>query len=170
MSHLLIETDVKLIVAHLTANMPAELAAVSADHPDKSVPLSAPRAYYIYEPSAAFQAPAIFVIADSMDFRLQEKGANFIDALSRINATVVIEAKESDQLAIASWRYQAAMHKLLAQTRLTSADEKVVIVIKVVRASFSPVYTTAQQKGNPQGVFRKEVLLELDVEHYEKLT
>lgn len=118
----------------------------------------------------ALKPPCVFIVGKDTNFRLGEAGANFIDAINRIDVSVVIESKNAPDLTYQAYRYQAALHKLLAQTPLLNEDLSVKIVCKVERAIFSATYTNAQKPNDAQGVFRKEVLLELDVEHYEKLS
>lgn len=168
-SHKLIETDVTLIADYIQANIVAALAEVTFDNV-KKIPLPKPTNVFAYEPVSVFRPPAIIVTPDEVDFRLGDKGANFIDAVSRIMVVAVVEEREGPTLQFAAYRYQAALHKLLAQTHLYTADNSVHIVCKIERMRFSTVYTNAQKKDDPQGTFRKEVLLELDVEHYENLT
>lgn len=162
----LTETDVDLIIEHIKTNIAATLAALRISRNDPVVTTEPPRSYFIYEKAAGYRTPAVFVIADNVDFAL-ERGANHINAISNINVTVLIEDKDAEKLTIKSWRYQAALHELLANTRLTSADNAVTIVTKVLRVSYSPLYALKGREDDPQAFFRKEVALECAVEHYE---
>lgn len=168
-SRRLIETDVHLIKTQIQTNITQALIDVGNDRTVKIGSLQPPNEYFIYENASGFRPPCIFIIAQDVDFRLQD-GQNFIDAVSRINITALLQDKLSSDLTISAWRYQAALHKILHGIHLLDSDLKVKIVIKVTRAEFSPVYTNAQANGDAQGVFRKEVLLRCDVEHYEGLT
>jgi hypothetical protein len=166
-SHRLIEESINLMITYLTANMPTALSEVSVDWADNKVPLNPPTAYFNYEASG-YRPPCIFVIGESTNFRLGEKGANFITAVSRINVSALIQTDKNPNLTTMAYRYQAALHKLLNNKILDSSDSKVRIVVKVERAEFSATFTNAG-KGE-QGMFRKEVVLQCDVEHYENLS
>lgn len=170
-SHKLVETDLELIKNYLQANMPQALLDVSVDHDgDQIAALPTPKEYFTYEMAHGFRLPAIFIVPSSMDFRLDQKQANFIDASSIINVTVVIEDSKEQNLSYGAYRYQSAVHKLLQGVNLSNEDGTVAIFVKVQRARFSQMYTDAQAKNTPTGVFKKEIYFECDVEHYERLT
>lgn len=168
-SHKLIEIAIDLIAQNIRDNIAQALIDVAADRAT-SIAIPKPTGVFTFVPISAFRPPIIIVNGEEIDFRLADKGANFIDAVMRINVVAICEDREGPTLQYAAYRYQAALHKILAQTHLYNADQSVHIVCKVETARFSSIYTNAQQQGNVQGVFRKEVVLELDVEHYEKLT
>lgn len=169
LSFKLIETDLELIRTYMQTNLPAALAVVSADRATVLDQMPVPREYLTFETAQAYECPVIFIIPDNQDYRLYEKNSNCINALSRIYVNAVIESRRESEVSYIAYRYQAAMCQILAQTCLLNADNTVQIIIKVTRSKFSAMYTDAQKKGQASGVFRKEVLLELDVEHYEKL-
>lgn len=169
MTQQLIETDSNLLIAHIKANFPAALAGIRAVRADNSVTTEPPpsESYFIYPGARGFRPPAVFVIGDEIDFRNEQMGANFIDARVRINVSIVVEDKDKQKLTVKAWRYQAALSGMLTQTTLLSADQKVKIVSIVRRATFSPIYTNAKNAESPEALFRKEIILELDVDHYE---
>lgn len=168
MARFLVETDVNLIIAQIKSAIPAALQSIRDDRADGKVTTIVPKLYYISDQNIGYQSPAVFVIADNLDFRLSG-GQNFIDALVRINVSVVVEDLNTDLLTIKAYRYQAALFDCLNQVSLTNEDQTVKLIIKVESATFSPVYTDAQKKGDAKEVFRKEVLLRLEVEHYEQV-
>jgi hypothetical protein len=102
-----------------------------------------------------------------MDFRLP-RGPNYISAAHDMRVTVLLDDRNRELLTIRCWRYQAALTKLLSETQLLTLDNKVKIVTKVVKNTFSPLYTDTANPDSPQAVFRKEVVVELEVEHYEQ--
>lgn len=169
MAYKLTESTVGLIVAHLKANMPAALLAIRTDRADARVTTEPPNSYFIFEKARGYRPPAVFVIFEQCDFRLGETGPNFINALETGNVTVLIEDKDRESLTIKAWRYQAALAQLLTNTSLTNGANTVKLVTKVVRNSFSPIYSNAKDEESSQAVFRKEIVLELEVEHYEQL-
>ena len=165
----LIELDLELIRTYLMANMPTALATVSADRATVLDQMPMPREYLTFEKAQAYECPVIFIVPDSQDYRLYEKNSNIINALSRIYVNAVVESNRESTVSYLAYRYQAALCQILAQQHLFSDDNTVHIVVKVTRSRFSSMYTDSQKSGAASGVFRKEVLLELDVEHYEKL-
>jgi hypothetical protein len=127
-----------------------------------------PRSYFIYETPLTFRAPAVFLIADSIDFR-KERGANFIDAALKLYCSVVIEDKDADRLTRKAWRYQAALNQVLDQSILTIPGYQFKMVVKVTDAAFSPIASLPTDPNDRSAVFRKEVSLTLTVENYESL-
>ena len=167
-SYKLTEISVDLIQTHLKTNIATALTDVRTDRADAKVTTEPPRSYFIFPRAKGYRLPAVFTIAEESDFRL-ETGPNFINALEKINVSVLIEDKDRGSLTIKAWRYQAALAKLLNNTALTNVGNTVKIVTKLVRNSFSPIYTNAADEESTAAVFRKEVVLELDVEHYEQI-
>lgn len=163
----LVETTVSLMRTYLKANMPAALADLRTERGDSAVTTEPPVDYFISEPNAAYRTPALFIIPDRINFRINQTGANHINAAVHMRVAVVVEDRDTARLSIKAWRYQAAMHSLLEQRSLTTVSEDVKIVIKVTDATFSAIYTPSQKAGDVQGTFRKEVLLECEVEQYE---
>lgn len=168
-SHRLAEYTVKMLEDHIKANIATALGDVRTDRADAKVTTEAPQSYFRYEMAQAYRAPAVFVICTNVRMRNTEKQANFIASLADVGVSVVVEDRVLDNLVLKSWRYQAALHKLLHQTSLISTDSTVKLISKVESISFSPEYTATQDPSMPQSVFRKEVLLTLEVEHYENL-
>jgi hypothetical protein len=134
------------------------------------IPLSSekPRDYYIFETQRAYRTPAVFLIADSIDFQ-KERGGNFIDAKVRIYCSVVIEDKDADRLTRKAWRYQAALTQVLDQAVLQNSTNQIKMVVKVSDAAFSPLASVSTDPSDRGAVFRKEVSLTLTVEHFEQL-
>lgn len=166
MAENLTETTIILIRNYIKANISAALASVRTERADAYVTTEPPQSYFISETNAAYRCPAVFIIPEHINFSL-ERGQNHINAKVRVNVSVVVEDRDTEHLAIKVWRYQAALHQILVETRLTTVSGDVTLVVKVADASFSSTYTAAQEAGNPQGAFRKEVALECDVEHWE---
>lgn len=164
----LLEGDIDLITAHIKSGIAAALASIRADRADALVTTEPPPtgSYFNYPKAIGYRTPAVFVVGDSMAFQ-QESGPNFIKAISNVNVTVLIEDRTAERLVIKSYRYMCALHELLEQTTLVTADEKLKIVCKVTRAENSPLYSTSEDESAVENVFRKEVSLFLDVEHWE---
>jgi hypothetical protein len=161
------EATVLLIRDYLQTNMPTALAAVDSARPDKFVGLESPQSYFVYERATGYKVPAIFVIAPEVDFKLGERAANFINASIKVNIGALLEDRNQEHLTYKAWRYQSALHQLLAQTEITNTGNTVTITITVDRATFSGLYTDSAKDKNLESVFRKEVMLECEVIHRE---
>ena len=164
----LAETTIELIKVYIRANLGAALAEVWNDRNDGRVTLETPSEYFIYVPTHAYRRPAIIITCNDFNFRLPS-GPNFINALARVNVELVVQDRDSNSLTIKTWRYQAALVKLLDNAELTTTDNSVKIVTKVIATPFSGDGTMEERDPqDPIAVFAKGVQIELDVEHYEK--
>lgn len=166
----LAETTVNLIITQIQNNIASALAAVTADSsPNKStvqVTTEPPRTYFIYENPQGYTTPAVIVVCDEFDFRPAAKGANHISAVARIGVACVLEDRDLQRLTVKAYRYLDAFHNVLAQTEIDDPTDGVKLIIIVKKAGFTPHYYPRAQ-SDPQGLFRKEVQLECEVEHYE---
>ena len=167
--HQLAETTVNLLVGKIKADIAAALLDVRSSRADALVSTEPPQNYFIYAGAMSYRTPAVFVVCESMQLRNDQQGANHINALARVVVSVLVEDRNMVNLVTKAWRYHSALHKILHLTALTSADTKVRIISKVDRVSFSPEFSRSQSPDEADGVFRKEVALELDVEHFENL-
>lgn len=168
-SRRLAEEAVTLIQAEIKSKISAALAEVRTDRGDAKVTTEPPKKYFLYERAKGLETPCVFIICTDMRMHNSDRAANFIASQARIVVSVLVEDRIADNLVTKSWRYQAALHKVLHLVDLTSTDSKVKIVIKVDTMAFSPEFSTADDPSIPEGVFRKEVALELEVEHWENL-
>jgi hypothetical protein len=165
-SYELTEIAVDGIISLLKANLPTELAAVAVARGDGLVNLMPPQEYFIFETVRVMRKPAVFVMAENLDFELL-KGQNHINAVHGINVAVTLEDRTEELLVRAAWRYQAALAKVLHQTQVVSSGGTK-MVLKVESVQYSPVYSE-DTKEDSRGVFCKEVLLNLSVNHFEPL-
>lgn len=165
----LIEYTTNLLMTEIQAKIDAALQQVSTDRADNFVSLESPVSYFYFWNAQAYQAPAVFVIAEDFDMRLLDTGPNFVNALARMNVAVVVEDKDAYYVTVKAWRYQAALTKILHLAHMLSADQTVKLVAKVVRTTFSSLYPKDKSDQDPDEVFRKEVVVELEVEHYENI-
>lgn len=163
---LLAEGDVTLITAFIKANIASSLADVRQYWSDSAVTTEPPQSYFTYPKPAGYKLPAVFVIHQDMDFRIQEKKSNHINAKSQIDVSVLVEDKDSDSLTRKAWRYQQALHALLDQAPIVSSDGRLKLHVVVYRHTFSPHWTN-EDAGPGEAQFRKEVVLECQVEHLE---
>ena len=165
----LTETAVSLISGYIQTNITAALASIASIHPNDEVTTESPssESYFYFEPAHAYRCPAVWVVDDSMDFRQNETRANFINSMLSINVTVKVEDSDMSLLTLKAWRYQAALHSLLDQTPLVSADQAVSIKVRVKRIKPSGLYTYANPQPEEMATFYKEYMLQLDVEFFE---
>lgn len=155
-----------LMIDYLKANLPAALDVVGANVGDPQMQLDNPRAYFIYPKPAGYELPAVFTIVDDFDFRITEKKANFINAKVKVNVSVEVEDQDAEILTYKADRYLSALHSVLDEADIVSGDSKLALTVIVYHARYSPVYMRPEGSGDG-GKFRKEVLLECEVEHVE---
>lgn len=167
-SYKLTEIAVDLIMAHIKANIAGALAEVRTDRNNPVVTTEPPKAYFKFAHPRGLDSPFVMVIAEGLDFRRTE-GWNYVDGLHDIKVAVIVEDKDKYNLTVKAWRYQAALTKLLLQQQLNTPDEKVKIVTKIVRNTFSAIFSDAADEASEMAVYHKEVICELEVEHYEQL-
>jgi hypothetical protein len=165
-SRQLIEISVDAIIAKLKADLPAELATIRSARADNLVTMEAPRDYYVYPRAKGYRTPAVFVIGDRIDFQKDRKGANHVNAAVRINISFLVEDKDAERLVRKSYRYQAAVHKVLDQATLTSPEGSARMTLVIQNAAFSGLYSNLEP-GDPQAVYRQEISLEVDCFQYE---
>lgn len=160
----LAETTRDMIQDFIKANIATALADTRAQNTDGFVNIEPPQSYFIYPKAHGYRTPAIFTIVDEFDFRPSQKGANHINAMVKFNVSALVEERQLDRLTAKADRYLDALHQILGNASIVDTTKKVRLVVIVNRASFSPEYTNAGD--DPQGLFRKEVVLECEVEHY----
>lgn len=164
----LVESACDAIIDKLQADLPTALSDIRANRADNYVTMEPPRDYFVYPKAKGYRTPAVFVIGDRIDFLKAQKGANHVNAAIRVNVTILVEDRDADRLMRKSYRYQAAMHQVLDQVSLMTADNQAKLTIVVQNASFSGLYSN-MEAGNPAAVFRQEIALECDVFDYEQL-
>lgn len=163
------ETTLYLIRNHIQQNMAPILANVGSESPEnRRYSLEMPRKYYFSERvNRNFEMPSIFIIPQNVDFMLAERGQNYINANVNIQLTCVLTDRDIDILAVKGMRYMAALQEVLHRAELQSVNGDVKIVVKVMSAAFTPVYTAAQA-GTTANDFRHEISLDLEVNHWEQ--
>jgi hypothetical protein len=155
-----------LVLTKIKTDIAAKLSAIRTDRADAKVSTEPFRTYLTYFPAQTLLAPALFVIVDDIDFRKRQKNANGVTAVVNMTLAVVVEERDRELLTIKAERYQTALHEILDDAHLVSSDSQVKCVPMVMRAGFTETYSPGSQ--DPQGVFRKDVYLDLEVEHYER--
>lgn len=166
----LVEATLNLIRDHIKNKISSAISNMQSERSDNRVSITPFKEYYFIEiePENLKNLPALFLIPVNIDFRKEAKQANHINAMIRVNCSIVFNDREKDLLALKGFRYQCVLHELLDDVSLINSLNDVKIVLKVVSATFSPV-VTAKSVGSSQNDFRQEVLLELDVDHFEKV-
>lgn len=167
--HLLTLKVIQAIKAELEALMPQALLD-QAPEQSVQVTLEPPRSYFIYESAIAYRTPALFIVAERIDFRKAELAANHLNYRARVNVTAIIEDKDAERLYTKAYVYQAAMHSLLDQRELTSTPLSMKIYSVVQTAEFSPLLSQIAKDANaPGAIFRKEVSLQIDAFCFEPM-
>jgi hypothetical protein len=167
MTRNLVEITINTIQDYLYANMPTALSSVSTGRGDNKVSLPNIEKYFIYEPVAGLEAPAVFLVPEDVDFRKTIKKANHVNAMIRVNIAVVVEDINESEVSVKCWRYQSALHKCLDNVVLLSTNNEVKMIVIPMRANFTAMYTSANDHTIAQGVFRKMAVLDCEVQHYE---
>jgi hypothetical protein len=162
----LVEGARALIIDYIQTNIAANLTIVAAAVGPPQVTLEVPQSYFIFEKPHGYELPAVFVICDNFDFRIQDKKSNFVNASAKFKVCVLVEDQDEENLTYKVDRYLSAMHQTLDETQILSMDGSLNIIIVVYRVTFSPIFTREEGSGDG-GKFRKEIVLECEVEHIE---
>lgn len=160
------EATVDLMMAALKAEMPGALVDVRADRADAKVSTEAVKSWFITEKAQGYQLPAVFIIAEEFDFMKGQHRANHINGIARIYVTTILEDQDTTILTRRAWRYSSAVHQILDQRELTSADLRVKIAVVITRTTYGPMLV---KEDSPEGPFRKEVRMECEVNHWESV-
>lgn len=162
----LLEGSASLIIDYLKTNIGSALDTVGSSVGVPQVTLENPKEYFIYPKPTGYELPAIFVICDDMDFRIKDMKSNFINAVGHFKISALVEDQTEDLLTYKAWRYLSALHDVLNQTDILSSDESLKLTSVVYKTRISPTFMRQETSGDG-GKFRKEILLECDVEHLE---
>lgn len=162
----LAETAVREIESLIKSEIAGVLAALRTDRGDAKVSTEPPQSYFIFEEAKTYRTPAVFVIARDIDFQKQTYRANHVTAKISVGVSVVVEDKDKEKLTIKAWRYQTALQEILDQKNIVVPSDKAKLFLVVNSAAFSPTFAADQMKGS-QGVFRKEVALDVEVQQRE---
>lgn len=163
----LTESTVTMIRDYIKDNISTALADMRLERGDKKVQTAPPKSYFIYEGAKGLTPPAVFILADSVDL-LKSQGPNAIMANVKVNISAVIEDTKEDHLTIKAYRYQDALFEILDQAQILSIDGNIKLVVIVQNAIFSPIFTQDTDKKSDVNAFRKEVVLQCDVRHFEQ--
>lgn len=160
----ILESTVFSIQDQIKNNIASFLGEVRNERTDAKVSTEPPAQYFIYEGAIGYKTPAVFIVADSVDFRLS-RGPNHISAAVKVYVSCVVEDRMQDLLTLKCFRYQDALHKCLDRQHLLTTDSRVKNIVKVTRVDISSNQT--KKMSSTESVFRKEVMLTLEVEHFE---
>jgi hypothetical protein len=158
-----------LILNLIQASIATELQAVRTDRNDNAVVTEPPQSFFIFSGAHTYQCPAVFVVVDSGEVPDERTGTNYVSVLMKVYVSAVVEGLEENSLTIKAERYQAALFKILHQTVISDTTDNVKIYIRCKRFQFSDLYTKSRKNDN-MGDFRKEVAIELEVQHWENPT
>jgi hypothetical protein len=149
---------------YLRQEMPGALARVRADRSDAAVNTEVPKAYFVYSPTQAFQTPAVVIVIDDVDMTL-EKGQNFISCEQTGMISFTVEERDLERLQRKAWRYQDAGFEVIDRYVADGADYK--FTVRVEKMRFSEDFTM-KGDSNTQSIFRKEVVLDIRVFHFQQ--
>ena len=161
------ESTVTMIRSHIKANIAAALAAVRVERADQKVTTEPPQDYFVYERAHGFKTPCVFIIVSNGDL-MKSRGPNSIMATLRVNISVVVEDRDQDRLSLKAWRYQDALFEVLDNTQIVSSGGDVKLTVVPQSFSYSPSFTADNDPKSSTNTFRKEVLVECDVHHFEQ--
>lgn len=146
-----------------------------------SIPAPAFEDYFIGEPSrlVAYNAPAIFVVAEKTTRPGVNTGGewNFTQRQShRIMVAVLVEQLSEENLTLAGFRYLEAIDQCLHNIDITNIaslltpgawpNSNYSTLTKVVGFDYGAAFVTQR---NTQRVFRKDVIANVLVEHWDHL-
>lgn len=163
----LAEGQVTNIITYIQANIGSALDAVAAASPERPiVSLESPKSYFVTKKQQGYSLPAVFVLLPSLDFRIKNRAANFINAEGKTAVVVWVEDQDEELLTYKAWRYQSALHAVLDEADIYSSDNLLHLksVVYSVEESETQEFVTDQGEG---ARFRKAVLLRCNVEHLE---
>ena len=166
----IMETTINPIIAHVKATQAATFAAIRADNTDNLVNTNPFVEYLSFEKAIGYQVPCLFVLGRSIDFA-KSRGQNFINCVVTVQVSALVDDSKEDLLTLKTWRYHDALHMMLDRAELKASLQSpggqynVMNKVKVVHSDFGELVSMKSSIGKP---FRKEVLLTLEVEHYEQ--
>jgi len=157
-----------LILSTIKANIAQALADVRTDYADPTVtiPVPATNSYFIYPYPMGYRPPFIQLIASAYR-KMGNRGANHVNGQIDFDLSVIVEDTRGDNCMKQTYRYRAALQKILDQTNLTNVTPSVKLVVLVNTADFSELYLVKPVDGESVKAFRREVNLKLLVEVYE---
>lgn len=133
-----------------------------------------PQSYFNFVDAIDYKLPAIFVICKSIDLRQKDKQGNHITALAEVQVSCVVEEKRSDMCNALAYRYASALHSILEQANIeiqsvgfTPPQGVAKDFVRVSRMENSDLFTSTEDKTRSDAIFRKEIALFLEVEHFE---
>lgn len=151
------------IISLIQAGMPAQLAEFESGKSDSRVNLTNFVDYLIYPKAIGLRTPCVFVIGRTVEY-LQPRGQNHINAKVHVQVNAVFQDRTAELLTLMAWRYHDILHKILDQAHIVSLDQKAKNIINVISSEFGDLVQVKEQTESP---FRTEVMLTLEVEHYE---
>lgn len=163
----LAEGAVILVQDHIKSNIASALTSVRTMRGDAITTTEPPKDYFIFPTEYNYRCPAVFVMCEDFDFNQSVTAANHVNGKARVNVSVVVEERDQKKLTYKCWRYQSALHRVLAGATLETPAQDLVLTIVVKKESFSPMYSNAKDEGSTGSVFRKEVLFEYEVHQRE---
>jgi hypothetical protein len=158
------EEATKVITKAIMDNFDEQAALVRADRGDDKVDIIKFKQTYNTDLYKATVAPSLFVMFDEFTYDSDRAQSNYVNAKAQGRVRVIIEGRNEQLLQLGVYRYEAILFAILNQANLTDGDKNYKLKTVVKRSSYSNLYI---KKDEPSGVFRREVLLEIDCFNFE---
>jgi len=166
---------IQLIADKIAAGLPAALQQVSDAFPDGKGTYQIPQEpLFIFGDAEVYTCPAIFLVAKNFKTQKAQKGQNYIQDVFTVLCSCVVETiDDREALTHQVYRYQSALRIILDQMEATYNDgiaDRVKIFCRVAGGEFSQTWTKSDDKNAAGAGFRKEIALELSVDHAENFS
>lgn len=155
------ESSSYALINFIKNNLGPILSSISTER-DNKVNLEQPKEYFTWATAKAFRCPAIFAICENVDLR-PTIGQNHINAAMSYIVSIVVEDKSEELLQKKCWRYQDALTTLFMNATIITENQDIMLKTIVKNIYFSEQFSEKRDDL----IFRKEVALDLGVEHYE---
>jgi hypothetical protein len=151
------------IIDYVKSGIALAIASYNAARPDSRVNITPFADYLTYEKAIDLRTPTLFVIGRNIEF-LQSRGQNHINSKVFVQVNAVFQDRGAELLTLMGWRYADVLHKMLDRAHLANIAGTVRNIVKVVSIEYG---SAVQIKGQTESPFRSEVMLSLEVEHFE---
>jgi hypothetical protein len=155
-----VEYIVDQLLSYIPDNIGAALDEVAIEY-NTEISIENPLDYFIYQNPIGYRVPCIILVPQNIEW-LWTRGQNHINCIVGLSLTCVVEDRDQTMLSRKLWRFHAALFKLLSFATFLSSTQK--DIVKVTNSSFSQ---TILMSGT-DSIFRKEVTMSLDIEHFEQ--
>jgi hypothetical protein len=169
-----VEQVVDDVLSHLRTNYATELATVTSETgPVPRVSTPRPQDYYIGEPSRfqSYRAPSLFLITNRSGRPGEGQGREWNSVRYQEHSfliDIVVEDTDEQRLTRMCWRHAQAVDSVLHDQEVTpkTVSDRTVKVF-VVGIDYGVMFT---RQATNQRVFRKDIIVELLIKHWDLMT